>query len=322
MQEQQGIYEIINNEGMICFVDTATPGKKTFGKDWVDICRSALEGLVLKGEILNYQYRTHQGEPINDKPTGFVVKINGNIEVFLPFKLCGKFRESDAIYDGEIVAVMVESFDPNSLSIIVREITITDKDIDIDIVNEALELIGKAHEDGKYIRGTIIAEKKKWDGSDSGGNRVGYMVTINGVEAFLPVRLSYFPHWIEIAHLIGTNIIASVEEINIEKMTITLSMKSPYENLVFNQPVPEKNERTKGIVTRVTPYNVCVLLPQNVVGIIPRYMYPQTQYSDFIKLTGCLINCIPFRVKEWDEKNNNRKMLVSFLPEGENNGNR
>ena len=57
---------------------------------------------------------------------------------------------------------MVDSFDPNSLSIVVREITITDQDIDIELVNEALDLIGRAYENGKYIRGTIVAEKKKW----------------------------------------------------------------------------------------------------------------------------------------------------------------
>ena len=28
MTEQKGVYEITNNEGMICFVDTATQGKK------------------------------------------------------------------------------------------------------------------------------------------------------------------------------------------------------------------------------------------------------------------------------------------------------
>ena len=141
MSDQQGIYEITNNEGMICYVDTATEGKKTYGKGGVDICESTLNGTILRGEIEKYQYRTHEGEAIDDNPTGFVIKINDEIEAFLPFKLCGKFRESDISYDGDTVAVMVESFDPNSLSIILREITITDQDIDIDLVNEAIDLI-------------------------------------------------------------------------------------------------------------------------------------------------------------------------------------
>ena len=55
MSEQEGIYEIANNEGMICYVDTATEGKKTYGQDWVDVCESTLNGTILKGEIAKYQ---------------------------------------------------------------------------------------------------------------------------------------------------------------------------------------------------------------------------------------------------------------------------
>ena len=316
MSEKQDIYLITNNEGMECYVDTATKGKKTYGKDWVDICESTLNNTILKGEIAKYQYRTHEGEPIDDKPTGFVVKINGNIEVFLPFKLCGRFRESNINYDGDTVAVMVESFDPNSLSIIVREITITDQDIDIALVNEALDLIGQAYEDGKYIRGTIIAEKKKWADNEHDRKRAGFLVTINGIEAFLPVSMSFYSYGIDISHLIGTNIMAGIEEINVEKMTITLSMKAPYEKLISTKPLPLKDEVTTGLVTQVTPYNINVLLPQNVMGLIPRYMFPNIEHNDLLKLTGSLINCIPFKVKRWDEINNDLCMLVSFKPEG------
>ena len=315
MSEKQGIYLITNNEGMECYVDTATKGKKTYGKDWVDICESTLNNTILKGEIAKYQYRTHEGKPIDDKPTGFVVKINGEIEAFLPFTLCSRFREADMNYDGETVALMVDSFDPNSLSIVVREITITDQDIDIELVNEALDLIGRAYENGKYIRGTIVAEKKKWAEDERDRKRVGYLVTINGIEAFLPVSMSYYAYGIDISYLIGTNIIAGIEGINVEKMTITLSMKSPYENLIAINPVPQINELTTGLVTQVTSYNIYLLLPQNVMGMIPRYMYPNIEHNDLLKLTGTLINCIPFRVKRWDENNNDLCMLVSFEPE-------
>ena len=66
MKNDKGIFEITNNEGMICYVDTATEGKKTYGQDWVDICESTLNGTILKGEIAKYQYRTHEGEPIDE----------------------------------------------------------------------------------------------------------------------------------------------------------------------------------------------------------------------------------------------------------------
>jgi len=317
MSNQTGIYEIMNNEGMICYVDTATAGKQTYGEDWADICKSALEGRVLKAKIEKYQYRTHEGEPISDKPTGFVVKINENIEAFLPFKLCGKFREPGMNYDGETVAVMVESFDPNSLSIIVRELIITDQDFDVELVNEALGLIGQAHENGKYIRGTIIAEKKKWSENENERKRVGFLVTINGIEAFLPVSMSFYSYGIDISYLIGTNILAGIEEINIEKMSITLSMKTPYENMVMDEPLPMKNEQTIGLVTQVTSYEIYVLLPQNVMGLIPRHMFPSVEHNELLNLTGTLINCIPFKVKRWDEINRDLCMLVSFLPKGD-----
>lgn len=308
----QGLYEITNNEGMICRVDTTNSANKTFGQNWVDICESTLNGQILKGVIDRYQYRTHEGEKIENNPTGFVVKINDEIETFLPFRLCSRFRELDQNYDGETVAVMVESFDPNSLSIILKEITITDQDIDIVQVNEALDLIGNAFENKKYIKGTIIAEKLKWSENTDDKKRAGYLITINGLEAFLPGSLSYFNIHTNIAHLIGTNIIAGVEEINVERMTIALNMKSPYQDILQGRKAPQINESTVGLVTQVTPYNVYVLLSNNILGMIPRYMYPQITHEELIQLTGTLIHCTPFRIKAWDKVTNNKSFLLSF----------
>jgi hypothetical protein len=93
-------------------------------------------------------------------------------------------------------------------------------------------------------------------------------------------------------------------------------MKAPYEKLISTKPLPLKDEVTTGLVTQVTPYNIYVLLPQNVMGLIPRYMFPTIEHNDLLKLTGSLINCIPFKVKRWDEINNDLCMLVSFEPEG------
>ena len=99
-------------------------------------------------------------------------------------------------------------------------------------------------------------------------------------------------------------------------MTITLSMKSPYEKLIFNNSIPEINNNTTGLVTQVTPYNIYLLLPQNVLGMIPRHMFPDIEYNDLLKLTGSIINCMPFKTKRWDEANNDKCMYVSFTPEG------
>ena len=34
IEQQKGVFEIINNEGAICMVDTNTEGKSTFGPVW------------------------------------------------------------------------------------------------------------------------------------------------------------------------------------------------------------------------------------------------------------------------------------------------
>ena len=80
----KGQFEIINNEGMICYVNTDKEDSEFYGKVWSDICKSKLEGIVLDGIIDRYQYRTMNGEPVSDKPTGFIVKIQDKVEAFLP----------------------------------------------------------------------------------------------------------------------------------------------------------------------------------------------------------------------------------------------
>ena len=151
---------------------------------------------------------------------------------------------------------------------------------------------------------------KNWAKNEYKRKRSGYIVTIDGIEAFLPAALTYFDYT-PIEHLIGTNVLAGVEEINVEKMSIILSMKTPYLKLVHTKPIPEIDIQTRGIVSQVTPYSIYVLLPQNVIGRIPTKMHPGTNYCDQLKLTGKLINCIPFRVINWDENNDDKSMLVN-----------
>ena len=65
MTQDKGVYEITNNEGMICFVDTTDSAKKTYGKNWVNVCESALHGKVLKAQICNTNI-AHKGERTSD----------------------------------------------------------------------------------------------------------------------------------------------------------------------------------------------------------------------------------------------------------------
>ena len=84
MSDNKGIYEITNNEGAICTVNTTNPKNNTFGPVWASICESAVNTSVLEATINRYQYRSKDGKPINSSPTGFVVKIGNEVEAFLP----------------------------------------------------------------------------------------------------------------------------------------------------------------------------------------------------------------------------------------------
>ena len=120
MEQETGVYEIINNEGAICKVDTKTKGKPTFGPIWESICNSYKSSTLLEAIIDRPQYRFRKVESPEDIPTGLVVKIGGEVEAFLPGSLSSKEYSSKII--GERIAVMIESFDPLSRSIVVREI--------------------------------------------------------------------------------------------------------------------------------------------------------------------------------------------------------
>ena len=135
-QMEKGVFQIINNEGQICYVNTVKKDSKTYGKTWEDICRSVLNGNALEGVIDRFQYRTHEGKKTSEKPTGMVVKINGEEEVFLPFSLSGSYRNSLDDSIGERIVVMVESFDPMNLQVVVREIKIAETDFDINNINK------------------------------------------------------------------------------------------------------------------------------------------------------------------------------------------
>ena len=297
----EGIYEIINNEGAICYVDTVTKGKTTFGKVWAAICESKLNGTVLEAYIDRFQYRTNNGKPEDSNPSGVIIKIENEVEAFLPISNARVYLNTDNDYSGKRIAVMVETFDPKSLSIIVNEIGVASSDFEIDMVNKALELIGRADTDGKYIRGTI--SKNVIDYSTK--KTEGYTVDIHGVAAYLPIEETFFPRAVNV---VGHNIIAGVKDICVDKMSILLSMKDPYEKIVQDLVPPEVMTATTGLVFMVTHDEVCVLLPGQKIGMIPTRLYQNRNYADWLNLTGSLISCIPFRDKDL----NNRTSYFDF----------
>ena len=306
---KKGVYKITNNEGALCNVNTANKSSAFYGKYWAGVCESYLNGKVIAGKLDRYRYRSNNGEPENANPTGFVVKIGPKIEAFLPMSLTCKFRDYTAECSKERIAVMVEEFDPKSSNVIVRELKVADPDFDINLVNEALTLIGMANEEGKYVMGTIIGEslnKKK--------NRAGYIVSINGVEAFLPSSHALIPFF-DIQNVIGHNVFCSVEGINIDRMSIILSATVPYEKLLQDQAAPELRSETRGLVGWVTSYNTYVFLPNNILGIIPRSLNQNISHGDWINLTGRMVVCIPYKKKVWKPSMQDFQYFIS-LKEG------
>jgi hypothetical protein len=287
----KGQFEIINNEGMICYVNTDKKDSEFYGKVWSDICKSKLEGIVIDGIIDRYQYRTMNGEPVSDKPTGFIVKIQDKVEAFLPMSNAA-WRNSEEDGIGTRIAIMVQDFDPMSRSIILKELRTAYSGFDIEKINTSLELIGNAYNEGKFIRGTILDEKTK----NGSGCRAGYLVTINGLEAFLPSSLSHLPND-NIKHLVGHNILAGIQAIDVDKMSIILTMQLPYQKLIAGLPSPMIGKTTSGILSWVTLYNAYVLLPEECIGIIPRYKYPELDLHKWKDKTGTVIDCVPYREK-------------------------
>ena len=305
---KKGVYQIINPEGAIRKVDTTDPGKNTYGPVWAAICESMLNGRVLEANIKNYQYKTMNGRPLSSAPTGFIVRIEDEVDGFLPISLSARFRDFNTDYTGEKIAIMVESFDPNSLDIVLREIRVTDEYFDIEDINTALSLIGQANDNNKYVRGTIVGEKISYQSQ----KRAGYFIDINGLETFLPSQDSFFSAYKDIGGLIGHNVLASVKDICVEKMRIVLSVRSTYESLLSDLPKPRLNEKTKGIINLVDSSNINILLPHRTLGVIPTRLYPNKNITDWLSITGSLIECVPFREKIINTKDNDYQYLVGL----------
>ena len=307
MKLKKGVYEITNNEGAICYVDTATKGKNTYGPIWAAICESSQSHTVLEAVIDRYQYRSTNGKSEETRPTGFVVKINDEVEAFLPGSL-SSCNDYSVDHVGERIAVMVDSFDPLSLCLVMREIRVADEGFDIDMVNEALGLVGQANDQGKYVRGTIVGEKI----GRKRNRRSAFLLSINGLEAFLPCNQAFFPYIDNVEKLIGHHVLATVLKISLAKMSVVLSMKEPYENLVADLHAPTLQQETTGVVCWVTPYSVYVLLPENTLGVIPRQMYQKKNHSDWLDLTGSLVHCVPFKRRYWDEASGNHQYFIAL----------
>ena len=69
IEQQTGVFEIINNEGAICMVDTKTEGKSTFGPVWEGICESFQNGILIEAIIDRPQYRFGQESNADQNPT-------------------------------------------------------------------------------------------------------------------------------------------------------------------------------------------------------------------------------------------------------------
>ena len=306
-KSENGIYEVINNEGAICNINTTDRTSSFYGESWANVCESYLFGTVISGEIEKFRFRSNRGVAENSNPTGFVVCIGSDIEAFLPMALTSKYRAHNEELSNERIAIMIEEFDPKSKSVVVREIKVTDTNFNISLVNDALSLIGLANRDSKFVLGTIIGEA-----INKNNNRAGYKVSINGVEAFLPCSQSLIPLQ-TIQNVIGHNVLCSVEEIDIERMSIILSAKTPYERLLQSKDRPELKAETECLIGWVTAEYAYAFLPNNILGLISKNLYQNKVHADWVNLTGRMVSCIPFKRKVWNEPMQDYQYLIALI---------
>ena len=386
---ENGVFEIINEEGAICRVDTVDEGSQYYGPVWRAICESKLQGKTLPSVFDKIQYKSNNGDPDLSSPKGFLVKIMGEVDAFLPgnhfikrraidedyvgavlvvkvrefdphsrqvivtessnamaiieeayredkllkgaikriqYKTNGveessiyptgfivgiegvdlflpvtnfsKWRDTSRDFSGQKVAVMVDQFYENPMNIILKEIPTTDiSNIDIDLLNETLELIGKAYEEGKYVAGTIVGEKL-----NQHKNRAGYAVSINGLETFLPCNLAPPDLATDISPALGRHIVARVEAIDTDRMGIVLSAVDSFSDPtqktteLSNQPlivftdasvVPDKDIATFAIVVQ----NICqdFEIPQELIDKYNLRAEPESS-NDISVFTGIILN--------------------------------
>ena len=387
---ENGVFEIINEEGAICRVDTVDEGSQYYGPVWRAICESKLQGKTLPSVFDKIQYKSNNGDPDLSSPKGFLVKIMGEVDAFLPgnhfikrraidedyvgavlvvkvrefdphsrqvivsessdamviieeayredkllkgeikriqYKTNGveessiyptgfivgiegvdlflpvtnfsKWRDTSRDFSGQKVAVMVDQFYENPMNIILKEIPTTDiSNIDIDLLNETLELIGKAYEEGKYVAGTIVGEKL-----NQHKNRAGYAVSINGLETFLPCNLAPPDLATDISPALGRHIVARVEAIDTDRMGIVLSAVDSFSDPTQKRPtelssqplivftdasvVPDKDIASFAIVVQNIFHDFEV--PQKLIDKYNLRAEPESS-NDISVFTGIILN--------------------------------
>ena len=262
------------------------------------IAEAYRENKLLKGEIMRYQFKTNGIEEFSSYPTGLMVKIE-DVESFLPIYNFAKWRDTEDNCSGQKIVVMVDKFDDSPTSVILNEVPTTDiSNIDVDLLNETLELIGEAYENGKSVAGTIVGEKY-----NRNMNRAGYCVSINGLEAFLPCNLAPENLHTDLSHVFGVHIIARVETIDAERKGIILSAANFFGDRsqtksteISDQPliiftdasvVPNKEISSFAIVAQNIIQNFEV--PQNIIDKYNLEIEPESS-SEVSVFSGIVLN--------------------------------
>ena len=303
---EEKIFEIVTPEGAIVTVNTEEQNGKYSGDTWSEICQSKLYGKPLLATIKGYQYPKNADMTTGNKPVGYIVNMDENIEAFMPGRLA-KRRDFSLECSGNNIVVMVDEFDPLSGDIIIREIpTVGEGSLDLELIKKTLEILGKSEKDGGHLHGVIVGETVHY----STGKRSGYRVSLNGLEAFLPLSETYFVHSKNKSNLIGTGVLVSVLKINPTKMSITLSARKPYDIMLSEKILPKINRKSIGLVSQVNESSIYILMPGNVLGKIKRQMYPNYDYQYWLSFTGKIIEIVPFKKEKWNEDIDDLRLLV------------
>ena len=181
------------------------------------------EGETVLAEVVRHQYRNDDDGHGTRVLAGLIVKI-GDHDAFLPWSSCCRRHERSEGLLGTVIVVMVDRLELKPLNIVVREIPTTGvAELNIELINQTLEVINEAYENGGTVAGTIVGEQL-----NRNCDRAGYRVGINGIEAFLPCSLAPFPLGVRLDDLLGKDINATVVTINRDRLGIVLSAQQPF----------------------------------------------------------------------------------------------
>ncbi|HOT30306.1 MAG TPA: hypothetical protein PLU72_19190 [Candidatus Ozemobacteraceae bacterium] len=250
--DESGVFEVVNPEGEVYLVDTATPGSPHYGPDWAALCRSYLTGSFVAGTIFE-EVRSRAGEF-----AGYRVRV-GQIRCFLPAS-----RASGLSGPGgkTLVVAAVQDIDPNSRNVTLAEVRTT-RDMDVDEVNDLLAHIETARRYRRGLRCRVLGLA-----CNRAGQPRGMLVDLGGLEGFLPEHLCMGLTELDPEQFVDLPVLVEVTGVDRERMQYRVSIRRAYQRRVGTRLAPVPGTVAHGLVLTAERDRLLVALPRGTVGVV------------------------------------------------------